>query len=413
MSRQLGDWLHSYLDYTEDSEAPEKFHLWVGLALLSAAVKRQVFLTRVKYKLYPNLYVLLVAESGMARKSASMEIGLPIFQEAVVDCPIISDASTPEGLIKFIHKASAISTRNGKINLDGFVMVHADELATLFSHDKIRAAKMGTLLTRCYTCPPKYDHTTARDDTLSIKAPYIVLLSATDPVNLKVIPEDVAVGGLLGRLIMVASGSRRRGRPTWSDDDEKSKDLKKALVNDLHEISLAMGEMIKTEAAMEVFDKWYDGLVDREQIEQDRRLKGFYSRCHDTAVKVAMLISLSRSSSLILEEGHMAGGIAFIEDQLPEIKRTIAWTGTSGHEQNRNKFMAILKDRGTWTPRKVLIKQMGLPLNEFDMLVLTLMAEGAVRKDDLPKVGTVYRGSIEELDVRTPMPPEMHDKTSS
>src|SRR6267142_316807 len=311
MGRQLGDWLHSYLDYTEDSESPEKFHLWVGLSLLSAAVKRQVFVTRVKYKLYPNIYVLLVAESGMARKSAAMDIGLPILKEAVLDCPVIADATTPEGLVKFIHRNSLISTRSGKINLDGFVMVHADELATLFSHDKIRAAKMGTLLTRCYMCPERYDHTTARDDTMSIKKPYITLLGATDPLNLKVIPEDIAIGGLLGRLIMVVSGSRRRGRPTWSDDDPKSNDLRKALINDLNIISQGMGEMTKTPAAMALYDQCYEGLVDREHAEQDRRIKGFFSRCHDTAVKVAMLISLSRSNDLILSESHMAGGIAF------------------------------------------------------------------------------------------------------
>ena len=59
--RQLDDWLDSYLDFTTGNESPEKLHLWTALALLSAAVKRQIWMDRGFYKLYTNIYVLMVA----------------------------------------------------------------------------------------------------------------------------------------------------------------------------------------------------------------------------------------------------------------------------------------------------------------------------------------------------------------
>src|SRR5262245_31687639 len=98
--RRLSDWLDAYLEYTANQEPTDKLNFWVGVSMISAALKRQVWMKRIRYKLYPNIYVLIVADSGKARKSIAMDTGVKLLQSAVPDIFYISGSMTPEGLIK-------------------------------------------------------------------------------------------------------------------------------------------------------------------------------------------------------------------------------------------------------------------------------------------------------------------------
>ena len=51
-------WLRYYLDYTSGHEAPEEFHLWVGMTILGAVLRRKVWFDNVYYRLFPNLYLI-------------------------------------------------------------------------------------------------------------------------------------------------------------------------------------------------------------------------------------------------------------------------------------------------------------------------------------------------------------------
>lgn len=141
--RKLGDWLESYLVYTEKQESPEKLHFWIGLSALSAALKRQVWMNRGYYKLYPNTYVLLVAESAMLRKSTAMDIGIKLVRDAVPDIHYISGSMTPEGLMKHMNRIKVGTGENGKpiVRYDSHILIHADELAELFGFDRQRASR--------------------------------------------------------------------------------------------------------------------------------------------------------------------------------------------------------------------------------------------------------------------------------
>src|SRR5678815_1866598 len=207
--RLAGDWISSYLDFTNNLEAKEQLHMWTGLVVLSAVVRRQVYLELEYGKIFPNLYVIIVAQSARARKSTAMDAGRDLLIDAVPDVKIMRDSMTSQGLIKQLnHKTQGV--RDGKIveELRSDVAIFADEVANLFSYERTRAAQMVIFLTRAYGCPAIYDHTTVRDSMVRLHNLYPVLLGGTDPHNLKVLPED-AIGGLTGRLIVVIESQRR------------------------------------------------------------------------------------------------------------------------------------------------------------------------------------------------------------
>lgn len=397
--RKLDDWLQSYLEYTADQQAPEKLHFWTALSLISASLKRQVWCTRVRYKLYPNIYVVFVALSGRIRKSTAIDFGISILKDAVKDIKIIQDATTPEGLVKYANRVSTIGTGASKFQMDSHIMVYADELATLFSYDRIRASRMSILLTKTYNCQDKYDHTTAKDDTITIQNPYFSLLAATDPSNLKVLPED-AIGGLLGRLMFISASERRKGTPRWADEDQGHRELRNNLVYDLHTISKMYGELEILPDAREMFNNWYDTIEEMEV--SDRRESAFYERCHDTAVKVAMLHSVAKNNTMTVTLESMAVGIKLIEQQIPELKANLAWTGSSQFEVHRNKFIDLLVRHGAQGEKKKLLKDMAMNHDEFDVFLQTMVNDGTINPPITAGNKTIIRMTADAYETLRP-----------
>lgn len=377
MSRKLSDWLESYLVYTQKQESPEKLHLWVGISILSAALKRQVWIDRGYYKLYPNTYVLLVAESAALKKSTAMDIGVKLIRDAVPDLYYIAGSMTPEGFMKHMNRVKVVSNaENGQpcVSYDSHVFLHADELAELFGFDKQRASRFTILLTKIYGAQAEHTHTLATEGQLLLKNLYPTFLAGTDPRNLKVLPEE-SIAGLIGRLIFVTASDKRKpiAWPSPSDDDNALYDK---LKYDLHTISQLRGELVVSPEAHERFEDWY--VKHSETVEEDTRLDAFRARCHDTALKLAVLLSISSSDSLVLSDSNMEMGIDYIERQIPEFGRVANWAVASTYAQNRARFLDTLTKQGNVGMRKQMLKLMMIPLEELTILEQSLEAEGTV-----------------------------------
>lgn len=335
---------------------------------------------RVRYKLYPNTYVMLIAESATARKSIAMDTGMKLLKDAVPDLFYISGSMTPEGLVKHLNRQKSVvkqTTESGKkidIQIDSHVIIHMDEVAESFGYDRTRASKFTILLTKIYGAQDEHTHTIASDDQILLKNLYPVVVAGTDPNNLKVIPED-AVAGLFGRLIFVAENKRKRDI-AWSseEEDKKADELGKLLKYDLHTISQMHGEMKPTDEARAAFEVWYKQLGAKEKF-ADPRIEGFRQRCHDTALKIAMVLSLAERDDFIVELGHVTKGIKHIEQQLPEFQNLSQWASASDYAQRRAKFIEYLRRQGGAGTRSQAMKIMSIPLDEMVILEHSLEAE--------------------------------------
>lgn len=397
-NRECSNWIELYLDYTQESEAPEQLHFWTALSVLSGALKRQAFMARgTAYKLYPNLYTIVVGESGKIRKGA-MNIGIELLETAVPDIFIMKGRMTPEGLIKNMGRTTTVET--GKIKADGspeimikevsHTVIYSEELATLFGYDKMTASRLSILLTETFTCPTTYAHTTKGEGVLIVHNLYTTLLAATDPRNLKVLPED-AIGGFLGRTVFVTA-KRKRKIQGWPDLGPV--EMKEKLVIDLARISSLKGEFVPTTSARKFWTEWYEEFAEIEI--NDARLDAFHERAHDTALKIAMLLSVSVSNSLIVEEEHVRAGIKIIERQMKEFAQSMEWGSTTSYSQNRSKFLDILMRYNGLCPKRTIARAMDLTKDEIDMLVLSLEDEGRIDRVLNPK-GDIIRINPDEL----------------
>src|SRR5437867_8440908 len=111
-------WLDTYMEYTLDQESPDAFHLWTATTVLAAAMGRKCYINKGYYKLYPNLFVVLVAGAAKLRKSTAINLGIitpdeiELF-EHVPNTLIINGKITPE---KFIQELSDAKTPDPNSN---------------------------------------------------------------------------------------------------------------------------------------------------------------------------------------------------------------------------------------------------------------------------------------------------------
>ena len=308
-----------------------------------------------------------------------MDMGRELLIEALPDIRIMRDSMTSQGLIKSLnHKTQVVQDGKIKEELRSDVAIFADEVANLFSYERTRASQMVIFLTRAYGCPAIYDHTTVRDSIVRLHNLYPVLLGGTDPHNLKVLPED-AIGGLTGRLIWIVESQRRKNNSGWIMDDRRHAEraaLREMLIHDLQTIAALAGPMRVDWQAMKLYDLWYEALSKKDPGKPE--IDAFYQRCHTTALRLATLLSISRSNERIITEQHMAGGIALVEQQLPEIERVALWSGNSVYEQHRAKLINFLQHSGGVSLRRLALRHMGMPSDEFDKLVATLIQDHTV-----------------------------------
>src|SRR3990167_4389771 len=104
MTRQLEDWIAAYLDYTQHSEAPSKFHFWTAVSTIAGALRKKCWFDMGYFKWSPNFYIILVAPSGVATKSTTMRIGMN-FLRRLPDVSMGPNTLTWQSLLPALNEA--------------------------------------------------------------------------------------------------------------------------------------------------------------------------------------------------------------------------------------------------------------------------------------------------------------------
>ena len=102
-------WLDELLLQTSESETPVSFIKWAGLSAIAAVAKNNVYLDKFYYKLYPNIYVMFHAESGL-KKGPPVNMAKQLVKY-VGNTTVISGRASIQGILK---KLGTAETRPGQ-----------------------------------------------------------------------------------------------------------------------------------------------------------------------------------------------------------------------------------------------------------------------------------------------------------
>ena len=123
-------WLDILTSSTKELEPPERYFWWAGLAAISAIVRRNVWINKFTYDLYPNTYTILVSAKSGLRK------GLPLsYAEKIVELVggtrVISGTNSIEGVIRYLSQQETRET--GEVFSDAQALLCAPELSSFLT----------------------------------------------------------------------------------------------------------------------------------------------------------------------------------------------------------------------------------------------------------------------------------------
>tara|TARA_R100000656_G_scaffold67313_1_gene50964 strand:- start:2906 stop:4099 length:1194 start_codon:yes stop_codon:yes gene_type:complete len=373
--------LYKYLEYTKGTESPTKFHLWSGLSLIASLLGRNVNTYKGTYTLFPNMYIVLVAESARCRKSSATDIALDDMLRDSKLCRIYRQKMTAEFICTEL--ASTESLNND-------IVIYAPELATFLGVSAFQSGLV-PLLTSWYTCPRYDDYKTKGAGKFEMSNICINLLGATtlDWMS-NSMPGETVEGGFTGRVIFVVAEEPRQ-RIAWPVITEEQLLHKKELMLDMHRLRRMVGMMEYTKESIEYYENWYNTLVEPK----DLRLRGFDGRKGDHCLKLAMCVSASDSASLKIEKRHIELAVNIIEKA--EILMHLAYRGAAFSKSSKDidRVLRQLEKMGGKSAHSILLKKNSHYLNaeDFKQVMRTLIEQGDVEESlscTGTKKGTTY-----------------------
>lgn len=381
------DYLSKYVKiYTAGTESPKEFHIWTALSTIASVVGRKVWLDQGFFKIYPNMYIILVAPPGKARKSTALKRGRNLLKQ-VDGIHFSSDSITVEALYKDMEESvEPYYVTTQQIYFHRSYTAHISELKMMLqANDK----KMVSFLTDIYDCgnPDVWEYKTKHQGTNVIEHPFFNMLAATTPGDVSDIFNEKAVaGGLTSRIIFVYSENVGK-RVAFGVYTDEQKQAEKELVRHLVTLQDCYGEFQITPEAKKKTEEWYENYITPTE---DTRIVGYYERKLTHVLKIAMNASLARDRKLVIEEVD----VDFAMGQLDVIEPTLihVYSGVGGNDQLQvmNLIKRLLR-HGPRTEEEILMETFFTSPQENTMDVLKFMTTTRqITKETHTDIKTAY-----------------------
>lgn len=372
----MSNWLDNIINSYTESEAPERFWYWAGIAAMSAVVKKNIWMERWYYKLYPNVYVFIVARSGM-KKGNPITLAKSLVTKA--NCTrVISGRNSMAHIIKDLGKAYTLEGKGMVKNAQALIV--SGELAAFLVKDPDAL----TILTDLFDTNAhelKWTNSLKGTGVDVLDQPCITILGATNEDHF---PETVGQadikGGFIARTFIIYSNEPANinslmKKPTQIPDVD-------SLAIYLKDLSSVKGQVRITGEAELLYDNWYNDMMSRLQKGDTKDPTGTFGRLGDQVLKLAMLISLAENFSLEIKKKHVFEAIAEANVCVQGMKQVTMGTGTSSTRlQTRMVIKALLQSPDHKLTRKKMLANLWGDLNHYDLdiAVETLLGAGWVK----------------------------------
>jgi hypothetical protein len=358
-----GGFVRDFVLATRGHETTTRFAIWTALLGVSAALRRDAYLDWPK-PLFPNLFVILVASPGVARKSFTINWMRSLlyrmhncwedeYHRFKYQVNVFAGSITSEGLQEYLKpKEQSVRKGNGIGHVDrgSQIAMFASELKTSLPKKNYMEGIIGKL-TDLYDCEedPKGDYT-KKDKEQEVRNVYITFIGGTTPDDLeKVLPEEVFGGGFMSRTVVVYENKPERIYPEPIEiphaptNDELTRRL--AWIS-----KYATGAYTLSEKAREVHHEWYRKhyKISLSEMDHDERLSR--TRYDTILMRLALLVRAQRyepGTTITLDDYLEAKKI--LDNTYHESENEVQKIGNSEYAQNMNRIRNTIQKHGEIT----------------------------------------------------------------
>lgn len=328
--RNVPDWIEGYLAYTEDSEPPKLFKEWCAVSVIAAALQRKCRLEWGTTVFYPNLYIVLTAPAGKARKGTAMAPARKFIDR--IGIPLAAEAVTREALIRTLKESeSVVSTENGII-VHSSLTVFSPELTVFLGYNN---TQLMSDLTDWFDCSEKWVYRTKTAGTDDISGVFINLLGATTPDLIRsTLPLDAIGGGLTSRMIFVFEEKKGKIVP-FPFISEETRKLETKLYYDIECINMLQGQFKFTKEFLSHWGDWYTAQEGKNPFgaNYNKAFDGYIERRPTQVLKLSMVMNASRTDEMVLDEPDLARAIDLLERTEKKMPRAFGGIGMSQNAQ--------------------------------------------------------------------------------
>jgi hypothetical protein len=321
LAETAGRWVNDFVSFALRASpmTPSLFHQSFALCLLSTAIARRVNIQVGKQCIYPNLYMLIVAQSTLYAKTTGLEVALDLLDMAGLASLTLPTGVTPQSLITELTNRTppTFNDWNQDDKNDwqkerqfaaqrAWLMDEAAGLLDLFKQKN--TADLLTLILKLYNCPNKLPASTIGRGRETVRYAYLTICGPTTPAAMRTHLKnpDLWGNGLFARFLLVTPDSppvRAFYPEAISIPVELAKHLNALAFTRLPmPIENALGTThappaIKAIIPDQVWKRWdayHEGiweLLTKKKVPE--KLSSIYGRFATTAAKIAMLLAAS------------------------------------------------------------------------------------------------------------------------
>lgn len=382
--------LDAYQEYHRaQTDAPDRFGEFCGLATLAASIGNRCWIRHGERRLYPNLWVLLLAPSSAFRKSTSISIAQRVLSG--VGATIYPSEFSAEALVKILgNQPSGI-----------FCWYEYRTIASLFKREYAHGIK--SLLADLYDASGEYKRALVGREAV-IKEPSINILAASNLDWLMESLQDSDEGsGWLARFALVPARAKERVFPLPPHPEPG---LKAEALRRLNTAARSHeGEIPMTQEARDEYCGHFVPFDKR--AEQAGPWSGSLFRLEATALKLALLYARDRGALVIEAEdiSRAWGIVSWLADEAV----TLFSVGLSGGRftVERRKVLEIIEAHPAGISRSEVLRACHLSARKLDEVMRTLFEEQRVEKL------AVEKGTKREAIVYAPVRDRLRERKQS
>lgn len=379
LRRHSTNFIESYLGYTKEQEAPEKFHLWTAISVLAGALGRHVYFEHSNWNTYPNLFILIVGKAGIMKKSTSTGVGVELLEQ-VAEVKLLANQVTQAALVDALAKSRT------EFDIAGLPRQYQSSLYIYASEFKNFINEIfGSLvesLTDLYDCKGHFSRQTKKEGLTKIFNPCLNMLGCSTSAWLRdAIPVKELEGGFASRILFVVENSPTGKAVPFPEPLPDGDARREKLIDDLCIINTYAGPRTLSPEARKCYSEWYKAhkfKLDNDII--DPKFAGYMGRRSVMVEKLSMILLANEGPGSVVELRHMERSIALLEELADGMYE--AFENSGGNELGSKALFAY----------SVIRRHSGLAQNELWRLVSLEMGLHALRDvcEELAAAGAIY-----------------------
>jgi len=372
------NFLDEFLAVTADAEAPTSYLTWGAYMTVASILRHRVKVTipGICTTIVPNLYVLLVGDSGQTRKSVSLKLCNKLVS-AVNNTKLIQGRASIQAILTELANVKRVDR---ELISDAAGLLYSEE----FDAFLVKDPSAGGILCDIYDYKENHEGLLKGEGCIKLKNLTVNLFAATNVIFLKSMFSQTDIyGGLVARTILVMESKARQKRSLLqAASNTMSWDRS---IEHLSKLATIAGDAKFTSDATAYYDSWYMNT----DFGINESKTGYEWRMHTLAIKLSIIIAAcDEDFNLLIKLEHVQKAIDLVtslQQNYHKIISAASFSPNSTRQTIKGITQILYSNPDQTFTRAVLLQKLmefseGVDAESFDKAIATLDQAGFVKQ---------------------------------